>query len=85
MLATHRVQDAFGLSHFRFDRESGRVIPIHGNGSHAASNRIALASDGATQTSVLVLREGQIYFQAAADELLHSSDEYLKTFLASAE
>jgi len=85
MLATHRVQDAFGLSHFRFDRESGRVIPIHGNGSHTVSKQTEQPSNSATQTNVLVLREGQVYFQAAADELLHSSDEYLKTFLASAE
>jgi ABC-type transporter Mla maintaining outer membrane lipid asymmetry ATPase subunit MlaF len=32
-----------------------------------------------------VLRGGKIYFEGAADELLHSSDEYLKAFLASAE
>jgi ABC-type transporter Mla maintaining outer membrane lipid asymmetry ATPase subunit MlaF len=31
------------------------------------------------------LREGQIYFQGPADEMLHSSDDYLKQFLESAE
>jgi hypothetical protein len=39
----------------------------------------------APPTNVIVLREGRVYFEGAADELLHSSDEYLKTFLASAE
>ena len=39
----------------------------------------------ASPTNVIVLREGRVYFEGAADELLHSSDEYLKTFLASAE
>jgi hypothetical protein len=31
------------------------------------------------------LRDGQIYFQDAADTLLKSKDAYLKLFLASAE
>lgn len=72
LLATHRVQDAFGLAHYRFDREAGRVAPLNGNGAGPATN-------------VLVLREGEIYFEGAADEMLHSSDDYLKKFLASAE
>ena len=32
LLATHRVQDAFGLANFRFDPESGRVLSLVGNG-----------------------------------------------------
>src|SRR5580693_9440773 len=32
LLATHRVQDAFGLANFRFDKASGRVRPLAGNG-----------------------------------------------------
>jgi ABC-type transporter Mla maintaining outer membrane lipid asymmetry ATPase subunit MlaF len=34
---------------------------------------------------VLVLREGKIYFEGPADELLRTKDDYLKKFLASAE
>jgi ABC-type transporter Mla maintaining outer membrane lipid asymmetry ATPase subunit MlaF len=34
---------------------------------------------------VIVLREGEIYFEGPADEMLRSSDEYLKKYLASAE
>jgi len=75
LLATHRVQDAFGLANFRFEKATGRVAPIGGNG----------ASLEAPPTNVLVLRRGEIYFEGAAEGLLHSSDEYLKKFLISAE
>lgn len=83
LLATHRVQDAFGLAHFRFDRVAGRVVPLGGNGTGTS-----LRSDsdaGAPQTNVLVLREGHVYFEGSANDVLRSSDEYLKKFLASAE
>ena len=76
LLATHRVQDAFGLAHYRFDEAARRVVPVQGNGAHPAN---------LPPTNVIVLREGQVYFEGTTDELLHSSDEYLKKFLASAE
>src|SRR6202043_2515778 len=37
LLATHRLQDAFGLANYRFDRESGRVMPISHNGASRPS------------------------------------------------
>ena len=75
LLATHRVQDAFGLAHFRFDKAKNRVVPTGRNG-----NRIE-----APPTNVLVLRNGDIYFEGAVNGLVDSSDEYLKRFLVSAE
>ncbi len=75
MLATHRIQDAFGLARFRFDRKTNRVTPAAPDGHPPAT----------APTNVLVLREGQIYFQGAALELLGTSDDYLKAFLESAE
>jgi phospholipid/cholesterol/gamma-HCH transport system ATP-binding protein len=83
LLATHRVQDAFGLANFRFDESSGRVVRMNGNGN--APPKQEHSSEGSPATNVLVLREGKIYFEGAADEVLHSSDDYLKKFLASAE
>jgi phospholipid/cholesterol/gamma-HCH transport system ATP-binding protein len=83
LLATHRVQDAFGLAHFRFDGATGRVMPRDGNGAGLPGQEANRA--GTRPTNVLVLRDGQIYFEGAADDVLHSSDEYLKKFLASAE
>ncbi len=97
LLATHRVQDAFGLANYRFDQATGRVLPLLSNGSAGKSNgypslarREQIAASGAERnpqhpTTILVLRDGKIYFQGPADEVLHSSDSYLKEFLASAE
>jgi phospholipid/cholesterol/gamma-HCH transport system ATP-binding protein len=84
LLATHRVQDAFGLAHFRFDKSTGRVLRMDGNATATAPAREAPRED-APPTNVLVLRDGKVYFEGAADEILHSSDDYLKKFLASAE
>lgn len=75
MLATHRVQDAFGLANYRFDKSTGHVTRLSGNG----------ARPDARPTNIVVLRNGGIFWEGAADDMLHSSDEYLKQFLASAE
>src|SRR5579863_4848678 len=94
LLATHRVQDAFGLANFRFDKGSGHVVALEGNGKSGLAQSLAereKAAQGGKErnegrpTNVLVLRDGKIYFEAPADELLLTKDEYLKKFLASAE
>jgi phospholipid/cholesterol/gamma-HCH transport system ATP-binding protein len=99
LLATQRVQDAFGLANFRFDKTTGHIVRDSPNEVRAAqtsaresagSGEQSAKQSGAQSTSVpptnvLMLRGGKIYFEGAADELLHSSDEYLKAFLASAE
>jgi phospholipid/cholesterol/gamma-HCH transport system ATP-binding protein len=89
LLATHRVQDAFGLAHFRYDKESNRVVSDDGNGARGVEpghdQRQAQGAAVAPPTNVLVLREGKVYFEGTAESVLHSSDEYLKKFLASAE
>jgi phospholipid/cholesterol/gamma-HCH transport system ATP-binding protein len=82
LVATHRVQDAFGLAHYRFDKTANRVLPLNGDGAHAAPQA---EHNDAPPTNVMVLREGEVYFEGTAEDLLHSSDEYLKKFLASAE
>jgi phospholipid/cholesterol/gamma-HCH transport system ATP-binding protein len=88
LLATHRVQDAFGLANFRFDSATGRVVRSEGNGAvpqgRGDVNEKAQPDDERL-TNVLVLRDGRIYFEGAAADVLHSSDDYLKKFLASAE
>lgn len=75
LLATHRVQDAFGLAHYRLDEASGGVVALGRSGERAE----------APPTNVLVLRDGHIYFEGAAEELQRSSDAYLRNFLISAE
>jgi phospholipid/cholesterol/gamma-HCH transport system ATP-binding protein len=89
LLATHRVQDAFGLANFHFDKDTNRVLPDAKNGGRpeqvSKNGPAATAPTPSTPTNILVLREGKIYYQGAADEMLHSSDDYLKKFLESAE
>jgi phospholipid/cholesterol/gamma-HCH transport system ATP-binding protein len=75
LMATQRVQDAFGLANFRFDKGSGHVVPVGKNGNRGEP----------PLTNILVLRDGQVYFDGTADSVLESSDEYLKKFLVSAE
>ncbi len=83
LLATHRVQDAFGLARFRFDKSANRVVPADANGSYPVAGQRGFET--AAPTNVLVLRNGKIYFEGSAEDLLRSEDDYIKTFLASAE
>jgi phospholipid/cholesterol/gamma-HCH transport system ATP-binding protein len=68
LLATHRLQDAFGLANYRFD---------------IAANRVVHDDAGATgpETRFVVLRDGETYFEGEPEALAESSDEYLKLFL----
>lgn len=93
MLATHRVQDAFGLANYRFDKSSGKVLHSGTMEMSECGTRVVPAKANATDaqgrkdrpTNVLVLHEGVIYFEGAVDDLLETKDPYLKKFLASAE
>jgi phospholipid/cholesterol/gamma-HCH transport system ATP-binding protein len=71
LLATHRLQDAFGLANFVFEPSANRVLPIweDTDGRHFAP------------TSVLVLRDAKVYFEGETTELLKSPDPYLRRFL----
>lgn len=69
LLATHRLQDGFGMANFRFDTQSKKVLRDGSSGALAAT------------THFLVLREGRIYFEGTPDELMHSQDPYLRRFL----
>jgi phospholipid/cholesterol/gamma-HCH transport system ATP-binding protein len=72
LLATHRLQDAFGLANFLFDLKSDHVVPVweDRNGRHLSP------------TNFLVLRDAQVYFQGETQELLKSNDPYLREFLS---
>jgi phospholipid/cholesterol/gamma-HCH transport system ATP-binding protein len=71
LLATHRLQDAFGLANYRFDAGSDRVM-------RAAT---AASRNGQPATNFLVLRDGEVYFQGGPQAVLESQDDYLKRFL----
>jgi phospholipid/cholesterol/gamma-HCH transport system ATP-binding protein len=72
LLATHRLQDAFGLANYRFDAESHHVVPISNNGASALA---------AAATNFVVLRNGKAYFEGSPKKLAETSDPYLKRFL----
>jgi phospholipid/cholesterol/gamma-HCH transport system ATP-binding protein len=76
IMATHRLQDGFGLANFRFDPESKRVVRLKEDEGSAAQN-------GEPTTRFMVYREGRIYFEGAPEELAESKDAYLQRFLAS--
>lgn len=79
LIATQRVQDAFGMARFRYDKTTGRVFPLNGGAASVP------AREGIAPTKILVLKDGKVYFEGTAEEVLRTSDEYLKKFLASAE
>ncbi|MGH9790618.1 MAG: ABC transporter ATP-binding protein [Candidatus Acidiferrales bacterium] len=74
LLATHRIQDAFALSNFRFDAQSERVVPMSSNGAGAGAQPQRL-------TTFLVLKDGEVYFTGDQHAVLDSHDPYLKRFL----
>lgn len=76
LLATHRVQDAFGLANYHFDAKAEKIGRDRAGGEPGAAH--------VPPTNVIVLRDGKIYFQAAAEEFRKSSDKYLQQFMASA-
>lgn len=75
LLATHRLQDAFGLANYRFDAGTGRAIALSQNGVRSV----------VAPTNLLVLRDGAIYFEGDTRKLQETRDPYLKEFLLSAE
>jgi phospholipid/cholesterol/gamma-HCH transport system ATP-binding protein len=76
VLATHRMQDAFGLANYRFDSAENRVVKMQQNGSRRPMD--------ATQTTLVVLRDGRAYFEGSPAEIAASQDPYLQRFLVSA-
>ena len=73
LLATHRLQDAFGLANYKFDGETGRVVQAthNGNGSRGV----------VPVTNLVVLLGGKSYFEGSPQMIAESKDEYLHRFL----
>lgn len=70
LLATHRLQDGFGMANFRFDTQSKKVLREGSAGGV-----------GSAVTHFLVIRDGKIYFEGTPEEMMHSQDAYLRRFL----
>jgi phospholipid/cholesterol/gamma-HCH transport system ATP-binding protein len=69
LMITHRLQDAFLLARNRFNAQTGKVEPIPNGGIDDS-------------TKFLVLNEGKIVFDGTTHELIHSTDPWLKDYLA---
>ncbi len=69
LLITHRLQDAFTLATHRFNNETGHMEPIPDKGIDP-------------RTRFLVLNEGCVVFDGTTEELVHSSDPWLKAYLS---
>jgi phospholipid/cholesterol/gamma-HCH transport system ATP-binding protein len=69
LLITHRLQDAFLLARHRFNSKTGKVEPIPNDGIDDS-------------TKFLVLNEGKVVFDGTTNELVHSTDPWLKDYLA---
>jgi phospholipid/cholesterol/gamma-HCH transport system ATP-binding protein len=69
LVITHRLQDAFLLARSRFNVQTGKVEPI---------------SDGGIDdsTKFLVLNEGKVVFDGTTEELVHTTDPWLKEYLS---
>jgi phospholipid/cholesterol/gamma-HCH transport system ATP-binding protein len=76
LLATHRLQDGFGLAHFRFDPDSQRAVRVNGE-----ADSPSLLPSAKSETRLLVYREGRVYFEGDTEEIARTQDSYLKRFL----
>lgn len=71
VLVTHQLRDAFYVASQQASRPREGVIEI-----------TAAGQDKIEQADFVMIREGRVAFEGTADELRHSKDPYLQTFLS---
>jgi phospholipid/cholesterol/gamma-HCH transport system ATP-binding protein len=71
LLVTHRLQDAFALATHTYNTATGGMTPI----PKSSNNGID------TSTKFLVLHDAGIAFHGSTEELVHSTDPWLKRYL----
>ena len=72
LLITHRLQDAFTLATHRFNQQTNHMEPIPKT-EHGGIE---------PSTRFLVLNEGHAVFDGTTEELVHSTDPFLKKYLS---
>jgi phospholipid/cholesterol/gamma-HCH transport system ATP-binding protein len=70
LLVTHRLQDAFTMASSYWDTRTNTMKPVE-PGSPVSTN-----------TSFLLMREGEVVFDGSAPELGRSRDEYIREYIA---
>jgi phospholipid/cholesterol/gamma-HCH transport system ATP-binding protein len=69
LVITHRLQDAYLLARNRFNEQTGKIEPIPNGGIDDS-------------TKFLVLNEGRVVFDGTTQELVHSTDPWLREYLS---
>lgn len=69
LMVTHRLQDAFTMCTHRFDAEKNAMAPLP-------------KGETDQRTTFLMLNEGRLIFNGTLHDLLHSSDTFVREFLA---
>jgi phospholipid/cholesterol/gamma-HCH transport system ATP-binding protein len=69
LVITHRLQDAFLLARNHFNQQTGKIEPIPNGGIDDS-------------TKFLVLNEGRVVFDGTTQELVHTTDPWLREYLS---
>src|SRR5260370_31209567 len=70
LMVTHRLQDAYLMATHCFDQKLNKMVPV---------------GEGATtdvKTSFLILRDRKVIFDGTAEQLVQSTDEYIKEYIS---
>ncbi|HZQ92368.1 MAG TPA: ATP-binding cassette domain-containing protein [Terriglobales bacterium] len=70
LMVTHRLQDAFVMATNCFDTKQNKMVPI---GRDSTTD---------VETTFLVLRDGCVIFDGAAEQLVETRDEYIREYIA---
>jgi phospholipid/cholesterol/gamma-HCH transport system ATP-binding protein len=73
LVVTHRYQDGNLVANFRYNPESGRLVPVERTGGSG------------TNTVFMVLQEGRLIFEGNQAELEASTDPYISNFVKRPE
>jgi phospholipid/cholesterol/gamma-HCH transport system ATP-binding protein len=68
LLVTHRLQDAFTMATHRFDPEQNKMVPLP-------------KGQLDPQTTFLLLHDRRIVFDGTTQELVHSTDPFIRNYL----
>ncbi|MBI2817279.1 MAG: ATP-binding cassette domain-containing protein [Acidobacteria bacterium] len=71
LLVTHRIRDAYIMALTYYDPRQEKLLPAVQNGSRRDTN-----------TTFLVLRDGNVQFQGTLEEMQTQRDPYVRRFLA---
>ena len=70
LMVTHRLQDAYLMATHCFNQKQNKMVPV---------------GEGATtdvKTSFLILRDRKVIFDGTAEQLVQSTDDYIKEYIS---